>query len=274
MGSSQGAGGGVASGAMGRRSRAGDEGAGILVLVVGAFSLPVVLGYYWPVAGIVFVMAISLLAVALFRPGAAPGDGLAGRRVLVVGGWFLLSLLVLAGVVSGDDARRAERAETATRARSEAEAARVSAERERVEREARARAEATERQRIAAERAFEASQTPHDRASIALSILSGQVENRVARVCRARHVLSPLGREHRTMPEVRAAQHLLRSEERQALREVREDARGGRMILCCDGMTSPSCGCGRSNRRGCCSWHGGICGCEPLPSEITCPSSP
>lgn len=36
-------------------------------------------------------------------------------------------------------------------------------------------------------------------------------------------------------------------------------SRGGGRALCCDGTTSPTCGCGK--RRGCCSHHGGVCGC-------------
>lgn len=35
---------------------------------------------------------------------------------------------------------------------------------------------------------------------------------------------------------------------------------GGR-LLCCDGSLSPSCTCS-GPRRGCCSHHGGVCGCE------------
>lgn len=36
---------------------------------------------------------------------------------------------------------------------------------------------------------------------------------------------------------------------------------GPRSLRCCDGTSSPTCLCGRS-RRGCCSHHGGVCGCE------------
>jgi hypothetical protein len=34
-----------------------------------------------------------------------------------------------------------------------------------------------------------------------------------------------------------------------------------RRVKCCDGTISPSCLCNRS-KRGCCSHHGGVCGCE------------
>lgn len=263
---------------MGRRSRAGDEALGLFVLVVGAFvlavSLPVLIGFYWPVVGVGLVTAAAVIAVLLFRPGAPAAEGTWERRILTAGGLLFFVVLVVSGIVSGFDARGAEARETAARIRAEAATARITSERERIERETRERTEAAERLRIATERDLEARRTPQDRASIALSILTGKVDDLHSRVCRARRALAPLGREHRLIPEVRAAQHRLRAEEREDLRELRENARGGRMILCCDGMTSPSCECGRSNRRGCCSWHGGICGCEPLPTEITCPTTP
>lgn len=33
-------------------------------------------------------------------------------------------------------------------------------------------------------------------------------------------------------------------------------------LFCRDGSTSPTCTCAGSHR-GCCSWHGGVAGCEP-----------
>jgi hypothetical protein len=56
--------------------------------------------------------------------------------------------------------------------------------------------------------------------------------------------------------EVATAQ-LLRAKERKA----RADARFSAALLCCDGTHSPSCTCGNP-RRGCCSHHGGVCGCS------------
>lgn len=45
-------------------------------------------------------------------------------------------------------------------------------------------------------------------------------------------------------------------------REAAEEAReASRRVRCCDGMLSPSCLCSGPSR-GCCSHHGGICGCE------------
>jgi hypothetical protein len=66
-------------------------------------------------------------------------------------------------------------------------------------------------------------------------------------------------------------------EERQAaraeeLKRQQEEARqqlaiaaareANRSVRCCDGTLSPSCLCSRPSKRGCCSHHGGICGCE------------
>lgn len=38
-------------------------------------------------------------------------------------------------------------------------------------------------------------------------------------------------------------------------------AAAGKSLKCCDGTISDSCSCGGSHR-GCCSHHGGVCGCE------------
>jgi hypothetical protein len=53
-----------------------------------------------------------------------------------------------------------------------------------------------------------------------------------------------------------------REEERRAKRaEARAFASHGGGLLCNDGTLSPSCTCNGS-WRGCCSWHGGVAGCE------------
>lgn len=59
-----------------------------------------------------------------------------------------------------------------------------------------------------------------------------------------------------------------RREAQAAARQQRERERAERVassayrgLLCCDGSLSPSCSCGGSHR-GCCSHHGGVCGCE------------
>jgi hypothetical protein len=53
-----------------------------------------------------------------------------------------------------------------------------------------------------------------------------------------------------------------REEKRRLAEEERRERQSvPRSIRCCDGSLSPSCMCGGS-RQGCCSHHGGICGCE------------
>jgi hypothetical protein len=68
-----------------------------------------------------------------------------------------------------------------------------------------------------------------------------------------------LGAEER-VEEQRAAKHRaeLAMKEAAAAAEAQRDAY--RPLLCCDGAASPSCVCG-GNHRGCCSHHGGVCGC-------------
>ncbi|WP_437960314.1 hypothetical protein WME76_12180 [Sorangium sp. So ce119] len=65
--------------------------------------------------------------------------------------------------------------------------------------------------------------------------------------------------EERRRQELREA-----AEERlQQMREAAEERRQASLrVQCCDGTLSPSCLCGRSSYRGCCSRHGGVCGCE------------
>lgn len=261
---------------MGRRSRAGDEALGMLIMVCGGIGTvlfgPIALGYFWPTWGLGFVAAEVLFALLAFHPRAAGFRFAAWAQGHPLGfGAALLffASLVVTGVVTGADARVENAREEAERSRIEQANLRWLAERAQAERDAQARREAEQRQREEAERAAEARRTPQDRAAIASAILGGSGELH-DRVCRARVALARVRPEDRSVPEVRAASRLLTSAERADLRELRANFREGRSIMCSDGWIS-SCECSRSNRRGCCSWHGGIRGCEPLPTEITCP---
>ncbi|HEX8106820.1 MAG TPA: hypothetical protein VF516_03785, partial [Kofleriaceae bacterium] len=52
--------------------------------------------------------------------------------------------------------------------------------------------------------------------------------------------------------------------ERERRRQAAEEARANRSsggLLCNDGTLSPTCTCAGSHR-GCCSWHGGVAGCQ------------
>lgn len=119
----------------------------------------------------------------------------------------------------------------------------------------------------AAAEAAEAARTPEERASTAIGQLnaSGSV---IDAVCAARKTLEPVSKESRKLAPVAKAFTLLRTKEGQALRAAIQEATESRSVVCADGSGS-SCRC-LGSHRGCCSHHGGIVGCEPLPKEITC----
>jgi len=59
---------------------------------------------------------------------------------------------------------------------------------------------------------------------------------------------------------------------KKAVEERRQELSESRYLLCRDGTTSPSCECS-GPRRGCCSHHGGVAGCEPKAEvELDCGS--
>lgn len=247
----------------------------VCVGLCGVFYAPYALGYYWPGGGLTLVAAEALFAWYALRPASAGRSipAWAQHHPILFGAILLFfGGLTVTGVVNGIDARERGALEAIEQARSEQEAARQREAQALAEREARARQELEERLRTETERAAEARRTPQDRAAIASNILIGGGELH-DRVCGARRALARVRPEDRAVPEVRAALRQLRAAERDDLREFRASFRQGRHILCSDGWAS-SCECSRSNRRGCCSWHGGIRGCEPLPTEITCPDAP
>lgn len=84
----------------------------------------------------------------------------------------------------------------------------------------------------------------------------------------AREARAELLRERREERKQAALERKRAAEERRAEREARRQERDERRarrayapLLCCDGSSSPSCTCG-GPRRGCCSHHGGVCGCS------------
>ncbi|HEY0191058.1 MAG TPA: hypothetical protein VGC42_08045, partial [Kofleriaceae bacterium] len=56
-----------------------------------------------------------------------------------------------------------------------------------------------------------------------------------------------------------AAERERRQQELAAQRAQQREAASG--LMCNDGTLSPTCSCGGSHR-GCCSWHGGVAGCQ------------
>lgn len=68
--------------------------------------------------------------------------------------------------------------------------------------------------------------------------------------------------QRRAAAEARKREAQARAEKRRlAEEERRARQREPRSLRCCDGTLSPTCLCG-GPRRGCCSHHGGVCGCE------------
>ncbi len=260
--------------ARGRGSSSGGEAvvAAVLAVVVGPFFV----AYQHAGCAVAMIALTALLALILFRPKPSSSTinawvhqhpVLTGCVLLLVGGEAIAGLLY--GTTARDEeAARASRAAALER---ELEASqRATASREAMAQREREAVERTERERRAAEREADARRTPDQRATLVTRLLSGDAVDLTAKLCRAREILAPLTSDQRRLPLIRAAVRRLRAVERLALRQAREDAQGGRMIRCCDGSSSPTCTCNRSNRRGCCSHHGGICGCEPLPTEIAC----
>jgi hypothetical protein len=89
---------------------------------------------------------------------------------------------------------------------------------------------------------------------------------------RAHELLDSATPEERRIPAVREAlRTLYRREDDRQISEWETNRRSfmeGRMLVCCDGMTSPTCECSRGSRRGCCSHHGGVCGCQEPPEDL------
>lgn len=62
-------------------------------------------------------------------------------------------------------------------------------------------------------------------------------------------------------PERKQLRALKAQLERAQARAEKAAQRANASLRCCDGSDSPSCTCGNP-RRGCCSHHGGVCGCS------------
>jgi hypothetical protein len=115
--------------------------------------------------------------------------------------------------------------------------------------------------------AVEASWTPEDRAQLAVHQLN--VSANEESVCAARKLLNPIAQADRKKPDVVKAYARLHNRETEVLTKMRADADEYRTVICRDGSAS-DCKC-KGSRRGCCSSHGGVASCEPLPNEIICP---
>jgi hypothetical protein len=159
------------------------------------------------------------------------------------------------------DERRAEEAATTTR----------------IEAEAKARAARDEekwRPVVEAKRAADALAAADlvrptaERVTLATAALSATSADATIGICRAHHLLNPIDAKERTSPVVRVVLVQLAVKEAAQLRVERPAFLERRSLLCGDGTTS-DCAC-TGGHRGCCSSHGGVAGCEPLPTAIYC----
>jgi len=115
--------------------------------------------------------------------------------------------------------------------------------------------------------------TQAERAAAAAAILADRREDPSARYCNARRLLEQVPPVDLRAREQRALARTYVAAERAALRVQRTEARRYAGLVCRDGSMSPTCMCAGSHR-GCCSWHGGVAGCEPPPRDVLCPSGP
>ncbi|WP_437606228.1 hypothetical protein WMF20_35230 [Sorangium sp. So ce834] len=141
------------------------------------------------------------------------------------------------------------------------------ARREEQEREQRERERKQEKARLAA---IEAARPPAERAALATEALTSDGRDAKEAYCRARELLDPIEPKDRGAADVRRALSLVKVTEARVLQAERAAFEQTRGLMCRDGTMSPTCRC-HGPHRGCCSHHRGVAGCEPLPTEVSCP---
>ena len=115
----------------------------------------------------------------------------------------------------------------------------------------------------AAQKRWEDAESALSKAEQALSAFRG---TNIQQSERCAELLAQL---ERLRPDVNAGVQQLEEKreeqerKRQEMKEAAEERRQASLrVQCCDGTLSPSCLCDRPSKRGCCSHHGGVCGCE------------
>lgn len=115
---------------------------------------------------------------------------------------------------------------------------------------------------------------PSKRAERAEKILAMANHEGKEKVCAAHAELASVSATEQSDPSVKRARTKIDASERAALDTMWKDQADGRAVVCGDGSLS-GCRCA-GPKRGCCSHHGGVAGCEPLPereTEIYCDMS-
>lgn len=243
-----------------------DDPAPLIVGLGCAALIPALIGFYsGTLAAVIIVACTTLSAGALTRD----------RPKLFAAALLVPAVTAFTGFVYGDRYARARAAEEQEQVRAAALADAEASLRRAIAHRVAAERVAAEQQRQAAAILEEAHRTPHERAALIVNLLTGIADagssGQFGALCAARRQAARIGADGRRDSYVREALRALAISERNELRALRESSRDYRMVMCCDGSASPSCTCRRRSHRGCCSHHGGMCGCEPLPTEITCP---
>ena len=115
------------------------------------------------------------------------------------------------------------------------------------------------------------AQPPETRAKLAADLLKKTGDEARCGFCASAFYIASLTEAERKVPAVAQTLALHKMRAAQELAKDQREADGGRGLLCGDGTTSPSCTCG-GPRRGCCSHHKGVRGCEPAEkiTEVSC----
>lgn len=117
-------------------------------------------------------------------------------------------------------------------------------------------------------------ETPQERIEKA-KVAIQKKEPAASDVCEARAFLRSLPRDVTVSKDYRSVEAKIAAVERSIVAQERAAALSEqRGIICADGSVSPSCVCGRI-KRGCCSRHGGVRGCEEprkVEDKISCPN--
>lgn len=88
-------------------------------------------------------------------------------------------------------------------------------------------------------------------------------------VCEAKRLLAKAADPKNA--ELREATKIIKVAEQKQLLAERAEFEKDRGLLCVDQTFSPTCTC-RGSHQGCCSHHGGVAGCAPYPTEVSCPT--
>jgi hypothetical protein len=158
---------------------------------------------------------------------------------------------------TGGDARRAEEAQRETDRRSNAHFAKLADERRKLDAEAErkallAKAAADLREQ---KKAALAAWKPVQRVQALQACLKHDCPDGVPDAM-------ALIEAAKTEPEKKQLRAVKTQIEAAQARAEKAAVRADASLRCCDGTDSPSCTCGQGSKRGCCSRHGGVCGCS------------